>query len=128
MARSRPAWILSGSVWNSGVSVGPGQTQLTLIWYRAISRASDLVNAMIAPLVPAKTVAPVLPTRPASEAILTILTVRPASTTEVRNAWHSRTGPRKFTVTRFVHSASSLARNGSAPADPAAWAVTSGRP
>jgi hypothetical protein len=26
-----------------GVSVGPGQIQLTVIWYRAISRASDRV-------------------------------------------------------------------------------------
>ena len=35
---------------NSAVSVGPGQTQLTLTWWRAISLASDLVKAMTPPL------------------------------------------------------------------------------
>src|SRR5439155_13659765 len=34
---------------NSAVSVGPGQTQLTLTWWRAISRAVALVKAMTPP-------------------------------------------------------------------------------
>ena len=38
---------------NSGVSVGPGHTQLTLMPWRAVSRASDLVNAMSPPFAPA---------------------------------------------------------------------------
>ena len=38
------------SLVKSGVSEGPGQTQLTLIRWRAISRASVLVNAITPPL------------------------------------------------------------------------------
>ena len=48
--------------------------RLTLMWCGAISRASDLVNAITPPLVPAYTVSPLLPTRPASLAMLTTRT------------------------------------------------------
>ena len=40
----------SGFAWNSGVSVGPGHTQLTVILWRAPSRASDFVKPMMPPL------------------------------------------------------------------------------
>ncbi len=49
-SRSLPSGIVP---LNSGVSVGPGATQLQVMPARAVSRASDLVNAMTAPLVPA---------------------------------------------------------------------------
>src|SRR5215471_21816841 len=52
---------------NSAVSVGPGHTQLTLTWWRAISLASDLVKAMTPPLAAEYTASPDEPTRPASE-------------------------------------------------------------
>lgn len=39
---TRPSRIVSGSVANSGVSVGPGHTQSTLIRWRAISLAKQL--------------------------------------------------------------------------------------
>src|SRR6185436_10758169 len=47
--------------------------QFTLIWCRAVSRAIVLVNAMRPPLAAEYTASPVEPTRPASEAIVTIL-------------------------------------------------------
>lgn len=53
MARISASLSFSGTALNSGVSVGPGHTQLTLIRCRAISRASDLVSAMTPPLAPA---------------------------------------------------------------------------
>ena len=40
----------ANSFWNSGVSDGPGQTQLTLMRWRAVSRAMVLVKAMRPPL------------------------------------------------------------------------------
>ena len=52
---------------NSAVSVGPGQTQLALTWWRAISRAIALVKAMTPPLAAEYTASPDEPTRPASE-------------------------------------------------------------
>src|SRR3990170_1008007 len=60
------------TVAKSGVSVGPGQTQFTLIRWRASSRAIVFVKAMIPPLAAEYTASPVEPTRPASEAMLTI--------------------------------------------------------
>src|SRR5205809_6085192 len=57
----------------SGVSDGPGHTQLTLIRWRATSRATVLVNAMSPPFAAEYTASPVEPTRPASEAMVTIL-------------------------------------------------------
>jgi hypothetical protein len=44
------SFSLSERVLSSGVSVGPGQTPFTQIPCRAISRASDFVNAIIPPL------------------------------------------------------------------------------
>src|SRR6516164_6160268 len=66
MARRKASFSFSGLVCSMGVSVGPGQTQLTLIECRATSRASDLVKAMTPPLAAAYVVSPELPTRPAS--------------------------------------------------------------
>lgn len=56
---------------NSGVSVGPGHTTFALTWWRAISRAIVLVNAMTPPLAAEYTASPDDPTRPASDARFT---------------------------------------------------------
>src|SRR5262249_61858988 len=73
IARRNASLILSGRDCSIGVSVGPGHTQLTLILWRAISRANDLVKPIRPALAAAHTVSPVLPTGPASLATLAIL-------------------------------------------------------
>ena len=49
-ASASPGFPAANSDRKSGVSDGPGQTQLTLTRWRAISRARVLVKAMTPPL------------------------------------------------------------------------------
>ena len=53
MARTRASFRRSFCAAKSGVSVGPGQTQFTVIEWRAISLASDFDRAMTPPFAPA---------------------------------------------------------------------------
>src|SRR5664279_5566862 len=102
---------LSGTAAINGVSVGPGQTQLTLILYRAVSRASDFVKAIRPPLAPEYTVSPRLPTRPASLATLTMLplarSIMPGS-----SALASDIGPMKLSATSLFQNSGVPSMNG----------------
>ncbi len=69
------------------MSVGPGHTQFTRTWWRAISRAADLVKAITPPLAAEYTASPEEPTRPASEPMLTTAPYPWAAMTG-NTAWH----------------------------------------
>src|SRR3989442_15788858 len=47
--------LAANSAWDSGVSDGPGQTQFTLIRWRAPSRAIVFVNAVVPPFAAGET-------------------------------------------------------------------------
>src|SRR6185437_9107282 len=112
---------------NSAVSVGPGQTQLTLTWWRAISRASDLVKAMIPPLAAEYTALPDEPTRPASEPRFTTAPVPWAAITGSTALQVCSTPYRLIAIARS-QSAGSESTNGLALSQPALLTSTSIRP
>ena len=66
-----------------GVLVGPGQMALSRTFLRASSRASDLVKEISPPLQAEYTASSLVPTRAASEAMLTI---RPPPRSAIRGA------------------------------------------
>jgi hypothetical protein len=76
MARFKPSAIFAPSgpskkLRRIAVSVGPGQSVLTITPLLTSSRATVLPNAIIPPLQAEYTASPEDPTRPASEATLT---------------------------------------------------------
>ena len=103
---------------SSGVSVGPGQMALTVMPYRATSRAMVLPNPMIPALQAEYTASPVDPTLPASEEMLTM---RPVwrSTIEGSTALVIRMGPRRLMSMSRSQRSSSVCRNGASRSHPA---------
>ena len=62
----------SGARFSSGVSIGPGAIAFAVIPKRPFSRAIVFVKAITPPFAAEYTAEPFEPTRPASEAMLTI--------------------------------------------------------
>src|SRR6266702_3705652 len=112
---------------NSAVSVGPGHTQLTRTWWRAISRASDLVKAMIPPLAAEYTASPDEPTRPASEPRFTTAPLPWAAMTG-STALQACSTPYRLIAIARSQSAGSESTNGLALSQPALLTSTSIRP
>ena len=130
MARARLSysfWLYSATWASSAVSVGPGHTQLTVIPWRAISRASVFVNAMTPPLVAEYTASPDDPTRPASEAMFTM---RPylRSIIASSTARLQLIGPLRLTAMMRSHSSSVESTNGLITSMPALLTRMSGGP
>ena len=109
------------------MSAGPGQTTFTVMQWRASSRASAFEKPMSAALQPEYTASPVLPTRPASEEMLTIRprprAIMPSTTARV--AWSA---PLKLTAIRRSQSAGSLSAKSARRSQPALLTSTSTGP
>src|SRR5436190_758773 len=132
MARCMPARIFAPrspaiTSRRSWVSAGPGQTTFTVMPWRATSRASAFEKPMSAALQPEYTASPVLPTRPASEEMLTIRP-RPRSIMPSSTACVALSAPLKLTAIRRSQSAGSLSTKSASRSQPALLTSTSTGP
>src|SRR5262249_36834581 len=100
------------------VSVGPGQTTLTLIFDRGSSRARVLEKPITPALHAEYTASPVEPTRPASELIEMIFPA-PRAIICGMTAWQKLIGPFKLMATTLSQVSGWLSLNGSTLSQPA---------
>ena len=100
------------------VSVRPGHTTFTVIFFPASSRARVLVSAMMPPLHAEYSASPEEPTRPASEAMFT--TLPPPRSTMPGSTQCSRfIAPIRLMEMIFCQNAGSVLRNGLNMSQPA---------
>src|SRR6266540_328595 len=103
---------------SKAVSMGPGQTTLTLILARASSRARVLEKPITPALQAEYTASPVEPTRPASELIEMILPALRAIIWGM-TAWQKLIGPFRLMAMTLSQVSGLLSMNGSILSQPA---------